>query len=188
MKLRTVCTTFAMALAACAVSPSLTSADEAVQAQQQNLSINDQVAQLQADVAEGEFSCVELSARIDNVVEQIDDLLDAGAENGIELLKLRKLALNLRLQAKCDHSGDENGTMLASSSCNCGGHGGGTTIGHSGGFSSSTYSAGGAGGGSGGGGGGFGTIAALGGIAAAIAIPIAVSDGDEPGDGASPSF
>ncbi len=185
MNLKTVCTTLAIALAAFAVSPSLVSADEAVEAPQQNLSISDQVAQLRADVAEGVFSCVELSARVDSIVEQIDDLLDAGAENQVDLLKLRKFALDLRLQIKCDHSGDENGTMLAggSSNCNCGSHGGTVSVGHTGGGIAKS-----SGGGSGGGGGGFGSIATLGAIGAAIAIPIAVSgDDDAPGQPASPS-
>jgi TolA-binding protein len=183
MKLRTVCTTFAIALAACAASPSFANADEMVPVQQQQLSIHDQIVQLQGDVVEGTFSCVELSERIDNLVKRIDTLLDGEPNNQAELIQQRKLVLDLRLQIKCDHSGEENGSMLAGSSCNCGG-GSAPAGGGGGGFvgKSASY-----GGGGGGGGGGAGGIIGLTAIGAAIAIPIAVSNDGSGGRTTSPS-
>lgn len=184
MNLRTVCTTFAIALAACAVSPSLVSADEAIEApQQKNVTINDQVAQLQADFAGGKEDLKKVAARIDMVVEQIDDLLDAGADNEVELLGLRKVALDLR--SMIGKKLGKNGEMLAALRS---GGGGIARGGSNSGIMGGTILRGGGGGSSAAGGSsGLGGVALLGGIGAAIAIPIAVSNDGKGGDITSPS-
>lgn len=184
MKLRTVCTTVAIALAACAVSPTSAFADAFVPTEQQSLSFSEQIANIKADIATDTYSCVELSERIDILVKRIDTLLDNGAENHLELIRDRKLALDLKSQIKCDHAAEEaaeNGTTLTSSSCNCGG-GSVASVGQSYGGGAQCSSGG---GGGGHGGGGLGRIGGVALIGAAIAIPIAVTD-DKPNFVASP--
>ena len=183
MKLKTVCTTVAIALAACAVSPTSTFADDTVPTEQQSLSFGKQIDQIKADIAADIYSCVEISERIDFLIERIDTLLDSGAENQLELIRDRKLALDLKSQIKCDHAAEEaeNGTMLTNSSCNCGG-GSVASVGQSCGGGAQCSSGG---GGGGHGGGGLGRLGGVALIGAAIAIPIAVTD-DKPGFVASP--
>ena len=195
MKLiRNLCT--AIALTACAVAPTLATAEEApVRAE---ITLQDQVDMVRADVAEGVLSCTDLMTRINDLLAQIDTNLDNGTGSKLELLKLRNVVLNTRSLVKWTGS---------CPSCNGGSvvHGGGSgIIGGGGGggiigggpvssgplFSGSGFSGGGggfAGSAAGGAGGGLG-IGALGAIGAAIAIPVATSsDDDAPGPIASPS-
>lgn len=188
MTFRTACTAFAIAMAGFVASPSLALADEILpsQPQQTMLPIVDQIAQLEADI-EGElYSCVELSERIDRLVDRIDEMLNGEPENKLQLIDQRRMALDLRMKLKCDKAatGADNGTTLTgtAASCNCGAHGGGSGGGGIFGGAALTGGGGGAAGGGATGGGGFGSVAGLAGIGAAIAIPIAVS-----GDGGSPA-
>lgn len=205
MKLiRNLCT--GLALTACAVAPTLATAEEApVQVEQVQITLHDQVDMIRADVAEGVLSCSDLMTRINNMLAQIDTNLDNGTGDKLELLKLRNVVLSTRSLVKCtahaEHSA--NGTELTGSCPSCNGasvvsNGGGSGILGSGPLSSgSLFSGGGftsgggggfAGSAAGGAGGGLG-IGALGAIGAAIAIPVAASsDDDAPGPVASPSI
>ena len=202
MKLiRNLCT--AIALAACAAAPTLATADEApVRAE---ITLQDQVDMVRADVAEGVLSCTDLMTRINNLLARIDTQLDDGTGNKLELLKLRNVVLSTRSLVKCTAHAEHtaNGTELTGSCPSCsggpvvagpsfvGGPIAGGSVAPTGFFSNGGILGGGGGGAAGSGasigGGGLG-IGALGAIGAAIAIPIAASSSDDgPGPVASPS-
>jgi len=155
------------------------------------------VASIRAEIEAGEIKCEDMLEKINAAIEQIDVTLDKGVLNEKIFFGLYDELVELRLDLPClgnelaQGLGDGStvisepvvaeqvvGSPAAAGGCvNCGGTpglaGGG---GGGGGF---------AGGGAGGMGGGIGPLA-LGGIAAAIAIPLAVTS-DNPGVIASPS-
>ena len=117
--LRTLCT--AIALAACAASPSLAVADEAPV--QSEISLQDRVDMIRADVAEGELSCVELMGRINDLLAQIDSMLDRGVGDKFELLKFRNVILRTRSLVTCtahnNHSDTSEDVANADSAEKC---------------------------------------------------------------------
>ena len=152
------------------------------------------IEELQAEL-DSEKTCEEKLIQIDAALEQLDNALDQGVDNEDTLLVAREAIIEMRLNLPCRHQEQLAGSQSAS--CNCqecnqssggilggggvlSGGGGGVLSGGGGGI----LSGGGGGailGGGGGiaGGSGFGLLAA--GAAAAIAIPTASSDDDDPG-------
>ncbi|MGB7326923.1 MAG: hypothetical protein WBD31_18750 [Rubripirellula sp.] len=204
-----------IALATCSTSIAAEEATiEAIgQKVEAKLSLADSFEQIREAVASAETANPAMLARIDKLVSQIDAELATEPANADKLTYLRERALRLRAQISkslgnntelVNQLGGElmptpmmgdavpmSGNIisdqliseqpLGSQGVSMGGtYGGGTFSGGGGGGFS-----GGGGGGGGIGGGGFGTLAAFGGIAAAIAI--GASDDDNPGTPASPS-
>ena len=186
MTTRILCAALTFAVAGFAVNPTLTTADDAVSAEQ-SLSLSEQFAQIQADFAQGGFTSRDLVDRIDSVIEQIELKLEAPAANKPELLKLRKAARKLRSQITGE--AEVIGTTLTQldlgGGLDAGAPAGGGSGGYSGGggASGSTGSVGGGATGSVGGfSSGFGTLATVGAVGAAAST---TSKSDNPGPIAS---
>jgi len=183
-----------------AASPShafmMAASDEA--AAQASVDFAASVDSLRGELNGGEIKCDVMLGKIDSAIEQIDAALDQGVFDEKKYLGLRDELVEMRLDLPCLASelaqdmGD--GSVVVSEQVIgetvVGDDAGGTSIGSTNAYGSSgMLSSGGGGGAIGGGGaaggGGIGPLA-LGGIAAAIAIPLAVTS-DNPGDVASPS-
>jgi len=172
--------------------------DAAESASVGSVDLTQSVDQLRQELKTGETACKEMLAKIDAAIEQVDSALDIGVADEKKYLGLRDELVEMRLSLPClseeltqaegdvvsdtmvDQqvigeqvvAGEEDQSMV-------GGAFGGSSAGNAGGF-------GGSGGLGGAGGiGGLGPLA-LGGIAAAIAIPVALSGNDDPGSDASP--
>lgn len=150
------------------------------------------VDQLRQELKAGKTECDAMLSKIDAAIEQIDAALDKGVADEKAYLGLRDELVEMRLTLPCLAkeltAGEADGEIISDNlisetvigETEVGGPAGAPMAG-------STGSTGVGGmGGSGAGAGGISPLA-LGGIAAAIAIPLAVSDDDEPGNGASPS-
>jgi hypothetical protein len=152
------------------------------------------VDQLRQELKAGKTECDAMLSKIDAAIEQIDAALDKGVADEQAYLGLRDELVEMRLTLPCLAkeltSGEMGGDIISDSLISetvIGESEVGSPLGSS--LAGSTGSTGGMGslGGVGGGTGAGISPLALGGIAAAIAIPLALSDDDEPGNGASPS-
>jgi hypothetical protein len=154
------------------------------------------VDQLRQDWKAGETKCELMLEKIDAAIEQVDASLDKGVVDEKKYLGLRDELVELRLELPClaeelTQSMINDGSTLLSETVigeaapcvGCDGSGS-AGAGMAGGGGSGLLGGGGGAGGAGGIG-GIGPLA-LGGIAAAIAIPLAVGS-DDPGTPASPS-
>jgi len=147
---------------------------------------------LRQELKAGETACNEMLAKIDAAIEQVDSALDIGVADEKKYLGLRDELVEMRLSLPClseeltQAEGDVVSDMVVDQQV-VGEQviGGEVTTGMTGGAAGGS-SAGGSGGLGGAGGiGGLGPLA-IGGLAAAIAIPVALSGDNNPGPGASP--
>ncbi|WP_345681980.1 hypothetical protein [Novipirellula caenicola] len=167
-----------------------------------SLDVGQLVSELNEFVASEENTCEQKLIRVNEAIVAVDRLLDAGTNNEADLLAVRDELFEIRRSLKCSDEllalypvGDIAGPPIDGGFIDGGfidggfADGGFADGGFVGGgghhFGGHHFGGGGGGAGGGGGGGGFGLLAA-GGIAAAIAIPLATDD-DEPGTPASPS-
>lgn len=149
------------------------------------------VDQLRQELKAGKTECDAMLSKIDAAIEQIDAALDKGVADEKAYLGLRDELVEMRLTLPClakELTAGEMGGEIISDNLISETVIGETEVGGPAGapMAGSTGSTGGGGGAGGVGGAGISPLA-LGGIAAAIAIPLAVSDDDEPGVDTSPA-
>ncbi len=144
------------------------------------------VDQLREELKADKTTCADMLAKIDAAIERIDASLEVGVADETKHLALRDELVEMRLSLPC------LGQELAQGPSTDGAIISDTVVSEQvieerrvGGAPAGSGSGGGggAGGGAGGGLGGLGPAAVIGGVAAAIAIPLAVSD--NPGNAAS---
>ncbi|WP_146525984.1 hypothetical protein [Novipirellula artificiosorum] len=158
--------------------------------QENRLDLKTMVSELAEFSSDESITCEQKIARIDQALTKLDAILDAGTMAEADVLATRDAILEIRRNLKCtEHhlAGCPDclgGDVMASPMYD----GGFAAPMMDGGFASGAggFSGGAGGSGVGGGGARWGLIAA--GAAAAIAIPLATSDNEEPGIPASPSM
>lgn len=149
------------------------------------------VDELRQEVKAGETECDVMLGKIDAAIEQVDSALDKGVADEKMYLGLRDELVEMRLSLPClaneltqeGMAVDDLGGSIVSDELVSEEVVGEEVLGGMG--TSGGVTGGMAGGAAGGAGGGISPLA-IAGIAAAIAIPVAVSD-NEPGDAVSPS-
>jgi hypothetical protein len=148
------------------------------------------VDELRQELKADQTSCKEMLSKIDAAIAQVDSALDIGVADETKYLGLRDELVELRLDLPClaDELAQADAGQVVSDTLLSEQVIGEDVVGGPSGGMVGGGSSGGAGGGAGGagGGGGLGPLA-IGGLAAAIAIPAALSGDDDPGTDASPS-
>lgn len=149
------------------------------------------VDELRQELKTGETACKEMLAKIDAAIEQVDSALDTGVADEKKYLGLRDELVEMRLSLPClsEELAQTEGAIISDTLVDQQAIGEQVVADQEGQSMVGGSSAGGFGGAGGLGGaggiGGFGPLA-IGGIAAAVAIPLALSGDDNPGQDASP--